>query len=692
MKYTFRTQTCVTLLLLPFLAISSASVSPPAVAQTRKSVRKSAPVMLGTVSGVVLSMEGSPLEDVVVQLVRGGLQFGGSRIMKEVRTGKGGGFRVQAVPGSYELKAQAEGFSPASVGGVELNQADDLVVRFNLQPSGFGRTLPETRAERDNPKWRIKSAQSRRSVFQVDESTSVSVSSGELAVNGEAADVTDEEIDLMIYSSPCSEAKADCDKKKIRAAKSETARQEETAVGAREAERDVVRERKRASRVRGAVETYLAVSENPLAPMSRGVNVAVAVPYSARTDFTFVGQAGTLGSRFEARARRRLTERHKAHLSAGYARLAAGGEIVPANRGAVLDSQSLPIIDALIGAYNAANTLNSDASGGLAGAYRSSEGLAQVSLRGADEWIVRDGVVVLIGVDYTQFLIRDASGKGGARRISPRFGVSLDANARTRVSAAYAEGDSEAAQSVAAFEGQTIAFKDSPSPKPIVKDGNGVAQIERTNRLQFGIERVLDERSQFEITAFFDTTNNRGVGLLALPSNDLRATNNDFTRIVEQQGAARGVRVLLARRVNKNVSLAAGYSFGLGQKLNDSILIDDADDAEATIFRNAFFHSAAAQIDADLTDTTNVRAVLRFSSRATVFAIDPFAGELAVYDPSLSVLVTQELPTFGLPLRAKAVIDARNLFDFATATSDGESALLVGALRRSVRGGIAVRF
>lgn len=672
MKHDVNPENYIRALLILFLEVFL--ISSEGAAQTSRNRSKVQVPSFGKVIGIAQDDKGSSLKYVAVTLLQTRWQFGRSKqVVTVARTDDNGKFNIQVVPGIYELRAEAVGYESVSVGGIEVTDKKDLSVRFNLQRAGIGWNVPERSSNQGDPKWRLRSAQGSRSVFQMDEAEVGRVTGGTVARDVSAGgDVTGGEVkqvDMDVYSS----------------------RQHEKH-GARD-----VRARWRTSRAKGVVETYVAVSENPLAPLSRGVNVAVAVPVDTRTDFTFIGQSGTLGSRFETRARTRLTGRHKAHLSAGYARLAAR-EVGQTNRNPVSNSQSLSIMDAVAGAYSMANTPNSDVSGGMAGAHRRSEGLTQVSLRGADEWIVRDGVVLLLGVDYTQFLIGGASGKGGARRISPRLGVSLDANARTRVSAAYAESDSEAVQSVAAFEGQAVAFKDSASLKPIIKDENGTAQIERTNRLEFGIERVLDERSQFEITAFFDTTNNRGVGLLALPSNDLRATNNDFARIVEQHGAARGVRVLLARRVNKNVSFAAGYSFGLGQKLNDFVSINDATndanelEGEAKIFRNAFFHTAAAQVDADLSDTTNVRAVLRFSSRATVFAIDPFAGELAVYDPSLSILVTQELPTFGLPLRAKAVIDARNLFDFATATSDGESALLVGALRRSVRGGIAVRF
>ncbi|MDQ3585687.1 MAG: hypothetical protein M3407_07930, partial [Acidobacteriota bacterium] len=131
-----------------------------------------------------------------------------------------------------------------------------------------------------------------------------------------------------------------------------------------------------------------------------------------------------------------------------------------------------------------------------------------------------------------------------------------------------------------------------------------------------------------------------------------------------------------------------GYSFGRGQQLSPEALSA----SPAQIFQNGFFQTAAAQLDANLDTGTRIRTVLRFSPQAAVFAIDPFAGELAVFDPSLSILVTQDLPTFGLPVQAEAVIDARNLLDAQTSVDDGETLLLLGSTRRMVRGGISVRF
>jgi hypothetical protein len=104
------------------------------------------------------------------------------------------------------------------------------------------------------------------------------------------------------------------------------------------------------------------------------------------------------------------------------------------------------------------------------------------------------------------------------------------------------------------------------------------------------------------------------------------------------------------------------------------------------------FQTAALQLGGVFRSGTQVRTVLRFSPEATVFAIDPFAGRLGVYDPSLSIQVTQELPSFGLPVRAEAILDARNILDAQTNSDNGEILTFIGNNRRSVRGGISVRF
>jgi hypothetical protein len=75
-----------------------------------------------------------------------------------------------------------------------------------------------------------------------------------------------------------------------------------------------------------------------------------------------------------------------------------------------------------------------------------------------------------------------------------------------------------------------------------------------------------------------------------------------------------------------------------------------------------------------------------------VFAIDPFAGRMSVYDPNINVYVTQELPNFGLPGRWEALVDVRNLLNQALGVEDGGLQLARAGARRTVRGGLAFRW
>jgi len=399
------------------------------------------------------------------------------------------------------------------------------------------------------------------------------------------------------------------------------------------------------ARLQGVVESYFATSSSPFSSTYEGVNFAVALPASETIDLIFAGQGG-IGAdapqRFETTARLRLDDRHRLSLSGGGARL-----------------------------FSVTGRKSSE---------RNS--LGQVSVRAVDEWIVRDGVVVVMGVDYSRF-----TGAGGDSAITPRFGVQFDANARTRVRASYAPGgDESTVQSAVNFEEGPVLFK-QPATQPVAFVG-GRAVMGQSRRLEFGVQRVLDNRSNVEAAAFMDMTSGRGVGLMAMP---LSAFSGDpsmaIAEVANQNGSARGLRVVYSRRLNHVWSASAGYSFGRGQKLSAQGITNPGD-----LFSNGFFQTAALQVAGDLSTGTHVQTVFRFSPQATVFAIDPFAGRLAVYDPSLSIEITQDLPTFGLPVRAQAIIDARNLFDFQSRTSNGETLLETGTYARSVRGGILFRF
>jgi hypothetical protein len=308
--------------------------------------------------------------------------------------------------------------------------------------------------------------------------------------------------------------------------------------------------------------------------------------------------------------------------------------------------------------------------------------LGEVSVRAIDEWIVRDGIVIVLGLDYSRFI-----GAGGAHSINPRIGLQYDVNARTRLKAAYApRGEEDSIQSMAVFEDTQIAFREAGKRPIAFVDGRVV--MDRSHRLEFGVERVIDNKSNLEGAAFFDTTSGRGVGLLSTPMTAFSgATGETFINVANQQGASKGMRLVYTRRLSRMWTASAGYSFGRGQRLSSGDISHPTE-----IFESGFFQTAALQLGAGFDTGTNIRTVLRFSPNATVFAIDPFAGRLAVYDPSLSVQVTQDLPSFGLPIRAEAVLDARNLLDVQPNIDNGEVLTQLSTGRRSVRGGISLRF
>ena len=84
--------------------------------------------------------------------------------------------------------------------------------------------------------------------------------------------------------------------------------------------------------------------------------------------------------------------------------------------------------------------------------------------------------------------------------------------------------------------------------------------------------------------------------------------------------------------------------------------------------------------------------MVRLSPEAVIFAIDPFAGRMSVYDPNINVYVTQELPSFGLPLRWQALIDIRNLLNQLNGVDDGTVQVVTARSNRTIRGGVAFRW
>src|SRR5712691_3844699 len=318
---------------------------------------------LATITGAVQDNKGNPVAGALISLLR----EGASKVIKQTRSDAAGRFSTRISPGRYGIRAIAEGFNEVVFSAVEVRASQELVYRFNLEPIGSGKTLPERRKDRDDVKWVLRSAQTRRSIFQAQEGDDEDIKA---AVETEDAanqpTVSDGDADLSASNSKV--------------------------------------------RTQGVVETYFA--SNSYGPSYAGLNFAFSRPATERIELVFAGQTGVgpgAPERLEATGLVRAGERHRIGMSVGGLRFGT------------------PI-------WNSTKDDHGDP-------------LGQFSVRAIDEWIVRDGIVIVLGLDYSRFI-----GGGGAHSITPRLGIQFDANARTRVKAAYAPGGDESrTESVAGF-------------------------------------------------------------------------------------------------------------------------------------------------------------------------------------------------------------------------------------------------
>lgn len=561
-------------------ALMVSSLVLPVKAKAAGSAKKNS---FGIIRGIVRDHGGQPISDATVAIFR----VGTSKLLRQVRSGADGKFLLRTIPGTYSLLAVAQGYNPVTLPEVSVGRSVELDYGFKLERAGQGKTLPERRLDRNNPKWVHRSSTLSRSIYQNQE--------GDTLAEGQDADA------------------------------------------------DVADERTAENRMRpgdSVVETYTAVGDQGA---YTGFNYAANLTVNDRTDVVVAAQTGIgkgAPQRLDARLKYGLSDDHNLRLNTSVALLGS----VTTNDG------------------------GSD--------------LGIFSIQASDEWRVREGVILVYGVDYSKFV-----GAGGDFSLTPRLGFQYDINPKTRFRAAYtAPTDQRTWTREIELENAQVIFREPVAMRDIAVTEDDKPLMARSQRLEFGLERVLDNRSSIEATVFSDTVYDRGVGMAAVNFVAGSPVFDEFTG--NQTGAAKGIRLVYSRRISGRMSAGGGYSFGSGQRLNMTEALGEPGD----IFKNDLFHTFFGQVEADLGHGTNVKTVFRLSPQATVFAIDPFQGRLAIYDPSLSILVTQHLPTLGLPFRAEAVVDARNILDVQTGVNSEAGSLKLLGHGRSLRGSILVRF
>ncbi|HVF29422.1 MAG TPA: carboxypeptidase regulatory-like domain-containing protein, partial [Pyrinomonadaceae bacterium] len=255
-------------------------------------------------------------------------------------------------------------------------------------------------------------------------------------------------------------------------------------------------------RGQSVVETYFGGSDNGA---HAGVNFATLLPVSDDVDVVLAGQTGfgrNAPQRFEVQTKFRPVDDHQVRINGSIA------------------------------------SLGSFVSGG------EEKSVGQFSFQASDEWKVREGIIVVLGVDYARFI-----GGSDDQSISPRIGFQFDLGAKTRFRSAYTTHTEERTWSKAIeLEDSHVTFRDPVAIEDLVIEG-GKPRMNKSNRLEFGIERVLDNSSSIEANAFVDTSLGRGIGMMSMPFSS--AANGDFTEFVgNQQGGARGFRLVYSRRLS----------------------------------------------------------------------------------------------------------------------------------------------
>jgi len=576
---------------------------------------------LAFVTGTVKDVSGAPLSGAIVSILEARLPQSQAKEIKSVKTDAQGRFTAGIVPGTYRLRAVAEGFFAQSL-PLFINRTAKQTFNFELKRDD---TLVQKRGDREDYRWVGRSVP--RHVFNAlpDENP------------GQPGQV-------------------------------QLARDSFSSV--------------RPS-VHGVVQ-LLAASSNGAPGMPGadffGTNFAVSGSLGS-VEMAVVGQRGVgklAAQRLAAIATMRPNDQHHVTATIGYGQVAYTQQLF---KGA--NAQNMP----LLAAPPRQAALTPITAAPVTGPTRS---LDQVSFSVVDEWQVFQPLIVIYGFDYARFVSSAASQQ---ESILPRLALQYAPTANWRVNAALTPRTNQT-ESTESFSTENInaPFESRMTETAFTPD----PVLDRSRRFELGVERIFGNgAASLEASAFYDVVSGHGVGVLALPllaSPETQATMQHVARqVAAMNGAARGARVMYARHFGDHVTTSVGYSYGYGSRLTNQNLETVT---PARLFNRSFFQVATAKLDLDFTQQTGTRisTVVRLSPSAVVFAIDPFAGRMSVYDPNINIYVTQDLPNFGLPLRWQALVDLRNLLNQSLSTEDGAAQIIAARAQRTVRGGIAFRW
>ena len=301
--------------------------------------------------------------------------------------------------------------------------------------------------------------------------------------------------------------------------------------------------------------------------------------------------------------------------------------------------------------------------GALFGDPLQSDSMREVQVKYGEDFQWSDHFVINYGAEAGR-----AGTVTGATYLRPRFGVSWVPQSRTTITVA-------ASSQAPAAPDDPIRGKEYFDRTLFVPPA-----LERYSHSEAGLTRILSDglevtaalfRDRTETEALFVSTSDGRHGMLILDTRNL---------------PSEGLRINLNRQF-RNFEAGLGYTSVNGVGINS--LSASFDDMKNQLVRRRF-QSVAARFKADVDATqTEITAVYRWTSAFSASRLDPYQRLMEYNDPTLSLSIAQNLPTWRMfPGKVQAIVDARNLLD----QSFGAPRTQIGQYPRLVKGGINIKF
>jgi hypothetical protein len=292
-----------------------------------------------------------------------------------------------------------------------------------------------------------------------------------------------------------------------------------------------------------------------------------------------------------------------------------------------------------------------------------SDSLREVQVKYAEDFQWSDHLVLNYGAEVGR-----TGTVTGATYLRPRFGISWVPDRRTTITVA-------ASSQAPSAPDDPVRGKEYYDRTILVPPG-----LERYSHAEVGASHLFSSGLEIRATTFRDRTDTEALFIRT-------AEGRPGILILDTKNfPSEGIRLNLNRQFR---NFEAGLSYTSATGVGFDPYATSFDEMQNQLVRRRF-QSVAARFKTDIDATqTEITAVYRWTSAFSASHIDPYQQAMEYNDPTLSLSIVQNLPTWRmLPGKVQAILDARNVLD----QSFGAPRAQAGQYPRLVKGGINIKF